>query len=366
MKKLLLTSVIGSGLLALAACSDAGTGASGTSASPSASSGGAGSGSRNVVRIVGSSTVFPFTTAVAESFGARTDFPTPVVESTGTGGGMQLFCSGVAVDTPDLTGASRRMTPSEYALCQTNGVRDIVELPIGFDGIVIANVSTGPQLDISRGQIWRALAAQVPADDCTMIDNPHVSWSDIDASLPDLRIEVFGPPPTSGTRDAFVELGMEAGAEDVTAETGCEISGEAAARIREDGAWIDSGENDNAIVQTLVNTPTAYGVFGYSFLAQNGDRIQAARVDGVAPEFDAIASGEYPISRSMFVYAKVQHVGVVPGIQEYLQEFASDEAWGEFGYLTNRGLIPLPEARRMELVGRVNALETMTEAPEGH
>lgn len=363
MKKLFLTTVIGSGLLALAACSDAGTGSSSTSA---ATSGGAGSGSRNVLRITGSSTVFPFTTAVAESFGARTDFPTPVVESTGTGGGMRLFCSGVGVSTPDLTGASRRILPSEYGLCQTNGVRDIVELPIGFDGIVIANVSTGPQLDISRGQLWRALAATVPADDCTMIDNPYVSWSDIDASLPDLRIEVFGPPPTSGTRDAFVELGMEAGADDITAETGCEISGEAAARIREDGAWIDSGENDNAIVQTLISTPTAYGVFGYSFLAQNGDRIQAARVDGVAPDFDAIANGDYPISRSMFVYAKAQHAGVVPGLQEYLQEFASDEAWGEFGYLTDRGLIPLPEARRMELVERVNALETMTEAPEGH
>lgn len=364
MNKLLLSTVIATGLLGLAACSDSGSTTS--ASSTSASSGGAGSGSRNVVRIVGSSTVFPFTTAVAESFGARTNFPTPVVESTGTGGGMQLFCSGVGIDRPDLTGASRRMMPSEYEMCQSNGVRDIVELPIGFDGIVISNVSTGPQLDISRGQIWRALAATVPAEDCTMIDNPNESWSDIDASLPELRIEVFGPPPTSGTRDAFVELGMEAGAEEIAAETGCEISGEAAARIREDGAWIDSGENDNAIVQTLVNTPTAYGVFGYSFLAQNGDRIQAARVDGVAPEFDAIASGDYPISRSMFVYAKAQHVGVVPGIQEYLQEFASDEAWGEFGYLTDRGLIPLPEARRAELVERVNSLETMTEAPEAH
>jgi len=364
MNKFLLSTVIATGLLGLAACSDSsGTASSGGT---TASSGGAGSGSRNVVRIVGSSTVFPFTTAVAESFGARTNFPTPVVESTGTGGGMRLFCSGVDVDTPDLTGASRRMTPSEYELCQTNGVRDIVELPIGFDGIVISNVSTGPQLDISRGQIWRALAAQVPAEDCTMIDNPNEHWSDVDASLPELRIEVFGPPPTSGTRDAFVELAMEAGAEEVAAETGCSIPDDAMARLREDGAWIDAGENDNAIVQTLVNTPTAYGVFGYSFLAQNGDRIQAARVDGVAPEFDAIASGEYPISRSMFVYAKAQHVGVVPGIQEYLQEFASDEAWGDFGYLTDRGLIPLPEARRAELVERVNSLETMTEAPEAH
>jgi phosphate transport system substrate-binding protein len=346
MKSHLIPTVLLFSVVALVACSD-------------------GSGSR-VIRIVGSSTVFPFSTAVAESFGVRTRFSTPVVESTGTGGGMRLFCSGVGTDTPDLTGASRRMTPSEFELCQSNGVRDIVELPIGFDGIVIANVSTGPDLDISRGQVWRALAAQVPADDCTMIDNPNESWSDIDPSLPDLRIEVFGPPPTSGTRDAFVELGLEAGAEEVAAETGCEIPDVAAARVREDGAWIDSGENDNAIVQTLVNSPTAYGVFGYSFLAQNGDRIQAARVDGMAPDFEAIASGDYPISRSMFVYAKAQHVGVVPGIQEYLQEFSSDDAWGEFGYLTDRGLIPMPEDQRQAMVERVDTLETMTEAPEGH
>lgn len=360
--------LLSASMFALAACS----GETGSTSAPAASEGSVPSPSAaaspqsgEVIRIVGSSTVFPFTTAVAESFGARTNFPTPVVESTGTGGGMRLFCGGVGTDTPDLTGASRRMTTSEYELCQSNGVREIVELPIGFDGIVISNVSTGPELDISRGQIWRALAAQVPGEDCTMMDNPNTSWSDIDTSLPDLRIEVFGPPPTSGTRDAFVELGLEAGAEEVAAETGCEIPEEAMARIREDGAWIDAGENDNAIVQTLVNTPTAYGVFGYSFLAQNGDRIQAARVDGVAPEFDAIASGEYPISRSMFVYTKAQHVGVVPGIQEYLEEFTSDDAWGDFGYLTDRGLIPLPEARRAELVQRVADMDVMTEAPHG-
>jgi phosphate transport system substrate-binding protein len=367
MKKLLVSTLIASGAIALAACSDSGTTtpASGGGSADMASAG-AGTGSRNVIRIVGSSTVFPFSTAVAESFGARTEFPTPVVESTGTGGGMRLFCQGVGVDTPDITGASRRMTPSEYAQCQSNGVREIVELPIGFDGIVIADIADGPELDISRAQIWRALAAQTVAEDCTLIDNPNEHWSDVDATLPSLRIEVFGPPPTSGTRDAFVELAMEAGAEEVAAETGCEIPDEAMARIREDGAWIDAGENDNAIVQTLVNTPTAYGVFGYSFLAQNGDRIQAARVDGVAPEFDAIASGEYPISRSMFVYAKRQHVGVVPGVQEYLTEFSSDDAWGDFGYLTDRGLIPLPEARRAELAQRVVDMDIMTEAPEGH
>lgn len=316
------------------------------------------------IRIVGSSTVFPFTTAVAESFGARTQFSTPVVESTGTGGGMRLFCQGVGGENADVTGASRRMTASEFEMCQANGVTDIVEMPIGYDGIVIANVNTGPELDLNRGQLWRALAAQVPAEDCTMIDNPNRNWSDIDPSLPDLRIEVFGPPPTSGTRDAFVELGLEAGAEEVHEETGCEIPEMAMARIREDGAWIDAGENDNAIVQTLANTPSAYGVFGYSFLAQNSDRLQAARVEGVEPQFDAISSGEYPISRSLFVYVKRQHVGLVPGIEEYLAEFTSEDAWGEFGYLADRGLIPLHEGERRDVADRAANLRVMDGAPE--
>ena len=197
-----------------------------------------------------------------------------------------------------------------------------------------------------------------------MIENPYESWTDIDATLPAEPIEVFGPPPTSGTRDAFVELGMEAGAEMVAEATGCEISDEDAARIREDGAWIDAGENDNAIVQTLVNTPTAFGVFGYSFLAQNSDRIQGGRVDGVMPEFDHIASGDYPISRSLFVYVKRQHVGVTPGIEEFITELTSDDAWGEFGYLADRGLIPAPDAQRMDIHQRAADLVIMDGPPE--
>ncbi|MAL10957.1 MAG: phosphate ABC transporter substrate-binding protein [Maricaulis sp.] len=355
--------------LALAACSPSDTGPAPEGESGSATPGNTAAAPAPAVqdrplRIVGSSTVFPFTTAVAESFGARTQFSTPVVESTGTGGGMRLFCQGVGGENADVTGASRRMTASEYANCQSNGVTDIVEMPIGYDGIVISNVNTGPELDLNRGQLWLALAARVPAEDCTMIDNPNRNWSDIDASLPDLRIEVFGPPPTSGTRDAFVELGLEAGAEEIHEETGCDIPEEAMARIREDGAWIDAGENDNAIVQTLANTPSAYGVFGYSFLAQNSDRLQAARVEGVEPTFDAISSGDYPISRSLFVYVKRQHVGLVPGIEEYLAEFTSDDAWGDYGYLTDRGLIPLHEAERAEMAARAVSLRVMDGAPE--
>lgn len=356
-------------VLALAACSpsedaSAPAGGSDTAADNGAATTSAPATVNRPIRIVGSSTVFPFTTAVAESFGARTQFSTPVVESTGTGGGMRLFCQGVGGENADVTGASRRMTASEYASCQDAGVTDIVELPIGYDGIVIANVNTGAELDLNRGQLWRALAAQVPGEDCAMIDNPNRNWSDIDPSMPDQRIEVFGPPPTSGTRDAFVELGLEAGAEEVHEETGCDIPEEAMARIREDGAWIDAGENDNAIVQTLANTPTAYGVFGYSFLAQNSDRLQAARVEGVEPTFDAISTGDYPISRSLFVYVKRQHVGIVPGIEEYLAEFTSEDAWGEFGYLADRGLIPLHDGERGDIADRAANLRVMDGAPE--
>tara|TARA_R110002072_G_scaffold2250_3_gene18543 strand:+ start:846 stop:1976 length:1131 start_codon:yes stop_codon:yes gene_type:complete len=364
--------------LALAACSEDGSTATSTVSGDTAADSGmtetptttdnaqtsAQASTSRPIRIVGSSTVFPFTTATAESFGARTNFATPVVESTGTGGGMRLFCNGVGTEHPDITGASRQMRASEYEQCQANGVREIVEIPIGFDGIVFANTSSGPELDISRDQIWLALAAHVPAEDCTMIENPYESWTDIDATLPAEPIEVFGPPPTSGTRDAFVELGMEAGAEMVAEATGCEISDEDAARIREDGAWIDAGENDNAIVQTLVNTPTAFGVFGYSFLAQNSDRIQGGRVDGVMPEFDHIASGDYPISRSLFVYVKRQHVGVTPGIEEFITELTSDDAWGEFGYLADRGLIPAPDAQRMDIHQRAADLVIMDGPPE--
>ena len=372
MKRLAGISLIA---LALAACSDTAETTSAPAApaaQPSAVSQAAASAGTAVaqgnssrpIRIVGSSTVFPFTTATAESFGARSTYPTPVVESTGTGGGMRLFCNGVGNEHPDITGASRRMRASEYELCQTNGVREITELPIGFDGIVFANTSLGPELDISRDQIWLALAANIPGDDCTMIENPNQTWSDVDATLPNMAIEVFGPPPTSGTRDAFVELGMEAGAEVVAEATGCDISDEHAARIREDGAWIDAGENDNAIVQTLVNTPTAYGVFGYSFLAQNSDRIKGGRVDGVLPEFELIASGDYPISRSLFVYVKNQHVGVIDGIEGFVAELTSDDAWGEFGYLADRGLIPLPDAQRIEIEDRAANLTPMSEAPD--
>ena len=327
---------------------------------------------REQIRIVGSSTVFPFSTAVAESFGAKTQFSTPVVESTGSGGGFRLFCAGVGSEHPDIVNSSRRMHASEFERCQNNGVREITEVRIGFDGIVLGSASeAAEELDLSLTQLWLALASGVPADEtCSeFVANPNERWSDIDPSLPRQRIEVFGPPPTSGTRDAFVELGMQAGAEGIgcmadLAEADHDRFETIAGRIREDGRWIDAGENDNAIVQTLVNTPDAFGVFGYSFLDQNYDRLYGVSIDGVAPEFDAISDGTYPVSRSLFFYVKNQHAAIVPGLADYVAEFTSDAAWGEFGYLTDRGLIPLADADRDAIANQAQSLEAMTQAPE--
>lgn len=326
---------------------------------------------RDQIRIVGSSTVFPFSTAVAESFGAKTEYATPVVEATGSGGGLRLFCGGVGSEHPDITNASRRMMASEYELCQNNGVREITEVRIGFDGIVLGAADNGlPAMQLTLTQLWMALASELPTDDtCSRFEpNPNTRWSDIHPALPRQRIEVFGPPPTSGTRDAFVELGMQVGARGLDcmaalAENDIDQFDEVASRIREDGMWIDAGENDNTIVQTLINTPTAFGVFGFSFLDQNADRLVGTVIDGVAPEFDAIAGGEYPISRSLFFYVKNQHFTMVPGLASYVAEFTSEDAWGEFGYLTDRGLIPLPDAARDTIGRRARALSPMTEVP---
>lgn len=279
---------------------------------------------RDQIRIVGSSTVFPFSTAVAETFGKTTEFKTPVVESTGSGGGLKLFCSGVGVDHPDITNASRRIKAKEIKLCAENGVTP-VESKVGFDGIVVANARSAPTYALTREQLVIALAEQGP--------KPTL-WSDIDPSLPAVKIEILGPPPSSGTRDAFQELVMEEACEG--AGVPCEgIS------MREDGVYIESGENDNLIVSKLEANPNALGIFGYSFLDQNSDKLHAATIDGVEADFDNIATGDYPVSRSLYFYVKAEHVGVIPGIMEYVAEFSSEEAAGEEGYLVDKGLIPL-------------------------
>jgi phosphate transport system substrate-binding protein len=300
---------------------------------------------RDQIRIVGSSTVFPFSTAVAEQFGRTTDFQTPVVESTGSGGGLKLFCAGVGTEHPDITNSSRRMKESEFKLCQDAGVTDITEAVVGFDGIVVANSKEGIEFELTRGQLVEALAANGPLP---------TRWSEIDPSLPDLEIEVLGPPPSSGTRDAFEELVMHEGCEE-TDKVDCE-----GVSVREDGVYVEAGENDNLIVSKLEANPNALGIFGFSFLDQNSDKIRGAIIDDVEPTFDAIADGDYPISRSLYFYVKNAHVGVVPGLQEFANEFLSEAASGEEGYLVDKGLIPLSEDRHEEVAENVANLEKMT------
>ena len=305
---------------------------------------------RDQIQIVGSSTVFPFSTAVAEQFGQKTSFKTPVVESTGSGGGMKLFCAGVGEGTPDITNASRRIKEKEFALCVENGVTP-VEVKIGFDGIVLANAKAGPELSITREQIFRALAKEVPGPDGKMIPNPYKTWADVDPSLPQAKIEVLGPPPTSGTRDAFVEIAMEGGAKKIEVLAALRKEDKKAFKkiahaIREDGAYVEAGENDNLIIQKLEANTNAYGIFGFSFLDQNADKVRGAVVNGVEPEFENIAAGDYQISRSLFFYVKKEHVGVIPGIEEFVEEFTNEDTWGEDGYLADKGLIPLPDEDR--------------------
>ncbi|MCF8467157.1 MAG: PstS family phosphate ABC transporter substrate-binding protein [Sneathiella sp.] len=315
---------------------------------------------RDQIRIVGSSTVFPFSTAVAEAFGSSGKFKTPVVESTGSGGGLKLFCAGADLNTPDMTNASRRIKKSEVENCAKNGVADITEVKIGFDGIVLANSKTAAPLNLTKKQIFMALAKQVPVNG-KLVDNPYKTWKDVDPSLPDIRIEVLGPPPTSGTRDAFVELAMEGGAKEFEMLAELKKADKKAFKavahtVREDGAYIEAGENDNLIVQKLESNADAVGIFGFSFLDQNADKLQGAIVGGVEPTFENIADGKYGISRSLFFYVKDSHVGQVPGIKEFIAEFTSEKAFGEYGYLTEKGLIPLTEAEREKVRADAMAL----------
>ncbi len=318
--------------------------------------------SRDYIYIVGSSTVYPFSTVVAERFGRSTGFKTPKVESTGSGGGLKLFCDGVGVDYPDITNASRAIKASEVEMCAANGVKEIVEVKIGYDGIVIAQSLQSTPIALTRAEIFLALAKQVPgAGSGELVDNPYENWSDINPELPATRIEVLGPPPTSGTRDAFVELAMEGGCKSIAwikelkSSDGDQYKA-ICHTIREDGAFIEAGENDNLIVQKLEANPLAMGIFGFSFLDQNADKVVGAAVDGVVPTFDAIADGEYPVSRPLFFYAKKVHVDVIPGLRELLREFTSERAWGDEGYLSDRGLIPMPVEERGQVAADVRQL----------
>jgi phosphate transport system substrate-binding protein len=306
---------------------------------------------RDSITIVGSSTVYPFTTTVAEQFGRAGKFKTPKVESTGTGGGIKLFCNGVGPQYPDVANASRRIRPAELATCAQNGVKDVIEVKVGYDGIVIAENKGGESLNLTRKDVYLALAKNVPdpANPTTLIPNPYNTWKDVNKSLPASKIEVLGPPPTSGTRDSFVELYMEAGCRSFAWLDALRSQDEprfkrACDTVREDGAYIEAGENDNLIVQKLTANRTAVGIFGYSFLEENLDKLKGAVVDGVTPTFETVSSGKYPASRPLFIYVKKAHVGVIPGIAEFLAEYTSEKAIGEEGYLADKGLVPPTKA----------------------
>jgi phosphate transport system substrate-binding protein len=295
---------------------------------------------RDQINIVGSSTVYPFASFVTEEFGAITDYPTPVIESTGSGGGIRLFCNGVGDDTPDISNASRRIKASEFERCEENGVTDVTEVKIGSDGIVFAQSSENEEIELTLEQLFLAVAAEVPVDG-ELVENPYENWSDIDSSLPDREISIYGPPTTSGTRDAFEELAMEVPSAEMDG-----YGGEGYTDIRDDGVYIDAGENDNLIVQRLAEDTDAFGIFGYSFLAENPDTLIGTAIDGVAPEVQAISDGDYPIARSLWFYVKNQHAEDVPPMYEYVEMFVSEEMIGDDGYLIDEGLIPLPEAER--------------------
>jgi len=319
--------------------------------------------SRDYISVVGSSTVYPFATVVAERFGKVSGFKTPKIESTGSGGGLKLFCSGLGVDSPDIANSSRRIKLSEFTMCQENGVTEIIEVLIGYDGIAFANSVAAQQFELSRTDLFLALAKQVPNPDGseTLIENPYKTWKEVNADLPDFTIEVLGPPPTSGTRDAFVELAMEGGCKTFDFIKAMEKNDMKAVchTVREDGAFIEAGENDNLIVQKLEANSKALGIFGYSFLEQNSDKVQSSVIEGFEADFDTIADGEYPISRPLYFYAKKQHIGQIPGIAEYLNEFTSEDTFGEEGYLSEKGMIPLDEDTRAEIATAVKDGEVL-------
>ena len=319
---------------------------------------------RDTVNIVGSSTVYPFATVVAERFGRNTNFPTPKLESTGSGGGLKLFCAGIGTQHPDITNASRRMKKSEFEMCQNNGVKDITEVKIGADGIVIANSKEADQMDLSLRQVFLALAKEVPdpKGGDKLVANPYQKWSDIDSSLPNKEISVMGPPPTSGTRDAFVEIAMEGGCKtfDFIKAMDKKEMRSVCHSMREDGLFVEAGENDNLIVQRLAQDKDTLGIFGYSFLMENANQIQATTINGVEPTPDSIADEDYPVARSLFFYIKSAHVSVIPGIKEYAEAFTSESAWGDNGYLVDVGLIPNPRNVRMDVAKKVRNLTPMT------
>lgn len=319
---------------------------------------------RDAISIVGSSTVYPFTTTVAEQFGRQGRFSTPKVESTGTGGGIKLFCSGIGPQHPDVANASRRMKAAEFQTCVQNGVKDILEVKIGFDGLTISESKKGKLDALTRKDVYLALAKQVPnpSNPSELIANPYKTWKDVNSSLPATKIEVLGPPPTSGTRDSFAELFMEAGCQQYPWIKSLKDIDEKRYKrvchtVREDGAYVEAGENDNLIVNKIQANPNALGIFGFSFLEENMDKLKGLKIDGIEPTFETIASAKYPTSRPLFIYVKKGHIGTIPGLKEFVVEYVSDKAIGEEGYLIDRGLVALDKSALSKVRADVNTMK---------
>jgi len=339
----------------LLSCAAAAVALSGLAAAPA-------NAARDYVWAAGSSTVFPFSTRVAENFAKKTGKKAPKVESLGTGGGIKLFCSGTGEGFPDIANASRPMKKSEFDACAAKGVKDIIQIKIGFDGIVVATDKDGADYAFRTEHLYLGLAAQVLKGG-QFVKNPYKTWDEIGNGLPGNRINVYGPPPTSGTRDAFVELAIEAGARKFPTADELRSNNEKRFKqivdpLRNDG-WVDAGENDNAIVGTLTKTPGSLGVFGYSFLEENGDKVKGATVNGVRPTAQTISDGSYPLARSLYIYVKKANIGVTPGLQDFVNEFVSDAATGRGGYLQGRGLIPLPPGQHEAQKNAAKALPSM-------
>lgn len=321
---------------------------------------------RSYISVVGSSTVYPFTAMAAEQFGKLNHrFKSPKVEATGTGGGFKLFCSGIGTQYPDIVNASRAIKPSELANCIKHGIKDIIEIKIGLDGVIVASSRKTPVMPLTVKELWLALAKEVPAPTTgQLIANPYQTWQDINHALPATKIEILGPPPTSGTRDAFVELVLDHGCKEFPAIIELAKADQKKAQsicqtIREDGAFIEAGENDNLIVNKLLSNPNALGIFGFNFLEENLDKIQGAPINGNQPTFENILAGTYQVARPLFVYVKKAHIGSIPGIQEFIAELTSEKATGEEGYLANKGLIPLPDMQRKQVADDANQLKTL-------
>lgn len=323
---------------------------------------------RGQMQIVGSSTVYPFSSYTAEALANTTHFKAPVVESTGSGGGMKLFCAGAGMDTPDFTNASRRMKAKEFSKCQKNGVKEITEMVVGYDGIAIAQSKKTASFNLSRHDMMLAVAAEVPTKDgSSLMANPYHFWNEINPKLPHRAIRIYGPPASSGTRDAFEDMILKHLTKHIDAYTKLYKADKKKNKkykkfhqVRQDGVYIPSGENDNLIVQKLARDTEALGIFGYSYLEENSDSIAPATIDGIAPTPTTISGHTYPLARSLYFYIKKSHIGKVKGMMEYANLFMSEKMVGDEGECTEIGLIALPKAQRNHYRSNLKALTNLT------